>query len=352
MKTVYIIYSCNEAYVPYTYISILSLLENKKVGESYHIYILHSGLSAANRQYLNLLQQDSVSISLIDMTGTLKQFPPDLFRVNLHFTAETYYRFFLPELFPQLDKVLYIDSDTLICKDIGTLFTVELGNAYLAVTRDLEIVRVAHCDLCPVQRHYFQKILNLANLDDYFQAGVMVVNLVQWRKENLTAKLLACLRKVKTPLYVDQDILNSICQGNVKFIPQNWDYTWHLPFVDYHYTRHLPEPYLSQYLAAHKEPYIIHFTGEKMKPENLPSEPESRLFWRYAAQSPYFEQLRERMQREQIKQFQFVQKNRWKLLRYWLLTKIAFGNFRQRYVTKYNNLRKKIERFLNQEVQI
>lgn len=328
------------------------MLAHIQAHDRYEVYVLYGNISEQNKTNILSLAQENVCISFIDMKKHIDKEIENNFALTLHFTVETYYRFFLPGLFPQLGKVLYIDSDTLICKDIGPLFAEELGNAYLAVTRDLEIIRVIHCDLESAQRSYFQKTLNLVNADDYFQAGVMLVNLDQWRKEDLTAKLLACLKKVKTPLYVDQDILNSTCQGNVKFIPQNWDYTWHLPFVDYNYTRHLPEPYLSQYLAAQKEPYIIHFTGEKMKPENLPAEPESRLFWRYAAQSPYFEQLRERMQREQIKQFQFVQKNRWKLWRYWLLTKIAFGNFRQRYVTKYNNLRKKIERFLNQEVQI
>lgn len=346
-----IVYSANNNYIPYAYCSLMSLLAHRQTAAICHVYVLHTDVTAENQGFLRKLQTKALQVTFVDcrpMKSRLEQLSLNL---TYHFTIETYYRFFLAELLPQLDKVLYLDADTLICHDIADLWNIAVEDYYLAATRDLEIIRVS-AEGKSADVSYFKDILQLQDIHQYFQAGVMSVNLKKWRQDNLQQKLLDRLACIKNPLYVDQDILNSVCQGHIKFIPQNWDYTWHLPFMDQAYRSTLPEPYAEQYQAAQQNPYIIHFTGEKMKPENLPAEPESRLFWRYAAQSPYFEQLRERMQREQIKQFQFVQKNRWKLWRYWLLTKIAFGNFRQRYVTKYNNLRKKIERFLNQEVQI
>ena len=339
-----IVYSCDDAYVPYTYVSIKSLRAHKTLGKHYQVYILQTGLSPSNQKNLLSLQDDNFTVKFVDVGQILNHFPRGFFPLNFHFTIETYFRFFLAELFPQEDKVLYLDGDTLVQKDVKDLFSIDVGDAYLAATRDMEIIRATHY-LGERHASYFENQLGLESIDNYFQAGVMLVNLKQWRKENFACRLLECLKKVPNPMYADQDILNAVCQNRVKFITQNWDFTWHLPFLDSQFQKNLPAPFAQQYLQAKEDPFIIHFTGESMKPEDKPEEQEAQKFWQYAAVSPYFGVLWKRMYQKQLAGFKFAHKNKWRLWRYNVLRHITWGSKRLKYIFKYTQLYNRIAKF-------
>lgn len=340
-----IIYSCNDAYVPYTYISIKSLRAHKNPLNCYRIYILQTDLSSVNKSNLLSLQEENFTIEFIDVEKIFQHCSKDIFHLNLHFTIETYFRFFLPELIPHEEKVLYLDGDTVIQKDVSGLFSIDLDECYLAASRDMEVIRAIHY-FGEEYAAYFTDTLGLSSVDNYFQAGVLLVNLKQWRKENLTQRLLECLRNVQNPMYVDQDILNAVCQNRVKFIAQNWDFTWHLPFLDSRFQEHLPASFVKQYLEAKQHPYIIHFTGASMKPEDKPEEEGAQPFWNYAAATPYFELLWQRMWQKQLEGFKFAHKNKWRLWRYNVLSRITWGRKRLKYIFKYTQLYNRITKFL------
>lgn len=340
-----IVYSANNNYIPYAYCSLMSLLAHRQTAAICHVYVLHTDVTAENQGFLRKLQTKALQVTFVDcrpMKSRLEQLSLNL---TYHFTIETYYRFFLAELLPQLDKVLYLDADTLICHDIADLWNIAVEDYYLAATRDLEIIRVS-AEGKSADVSYFKDILQLQDIHQYFQAGVMSVNLKKWRQDNLQQKLLDRLACIKNPLYVDQDILNSVCQGHIKFIPQNWDYTWHLPFMDQAYRSTLPEPYAEQYQVAQQNPYIIHFTGEKMKPADMPWEPQAQLFWKCAATSPFFEGLWQDFLARQKAAFQYAQQQKFTLLRYRILKNCLWGSKRKYYSKKYNLLWQKIYRYL------
>lgn len=340
-----IIFSINDTYAPYLYVCLLSLLEHTQPKDKYGVYILQRNLSQQNKEHILSLAQENFNISFIDMKRFITPSMERKFALTCHFTIETYYRFFLAELFPNTDKALYLDADTLICKNIEELFQIELKKNYLAATRDVGMIYNAK-QWNKKDVNYFQDILQLREITDYFQAGVMLVNLRQWREECLQQRLLDCLYRVKTPRFVDQDILNSVCYGRIKFISLNWDYTWHLPFLDERYMQTLPELYACKYKQAQECPYIVHFTGENIKPVDLPYLSISRLWWKYATQSPYFENLFLQMIRKQMTHLQFIKQSESKLRRYKLLAAYSWGNYSKKYAEKYRHLQHKISNFI------
>jgi lipopolysaccharide biosynthesis glycosyltransferase len=113
----------------------------------------------------------------------------------------TWYRIFLPELRPELDRILYLDADLIVCDSLAPLWEIDLGNNWLgAVTNVLQ-----HND---VQR---PAELGLAGPEVYFNAGVLVMNLDQMRRDNRTEALREySVRNAGRLLWRDQDALNVV----------------------------------------------------------------------------------------------------------------------------------------------
>ena len=343
-KSINIIFSINDSYAPYLYVCLKSLLAHVKSCDKYKAYILYTELSECHQKNLLNLQTDNLKIEFINVESVVNNHK-DNFSLNAHFTIETYYRFFLPQIFPNLDKVLYLDADTLILHDIAPLFSIDIGNNYLGVTHDCEIVRMSNLAGSEYS-DYFRKTLGV-KIENYFQAGVMLVNLAQMRQDNITEKLISALIKTGTPKFVDQDILNMVCQNNVLFIPQNWDYTWHLPFCDSDYLEHLPDFFRTSYKEAEDEPYIIHFTGNKMKPIDYPNAKYSDLFWYYAEQSMYYDYFIKQKENSLLHTNLKIKKTKRKIQKYKLLNLITFGFFKNNINKKVNKKETDLNRVLN-----
>lgn len=334
-----IVFSINDEYAQYLYICLQSLLTCVKQNDRYEVYVLYSDLSEEHQKNILQLKHDNFNIKFINVETIIRKYK-DNFSLNAHFTIETYYRFFLPQIFTNLDKVLYLDADTMIMKDISPLFNIDINGYYLGVTHDCEIVRASNF-IGTKYSNYFIKTLNV-DPSNYFQAGVMLVNLRKMREDNITDKLLATLKKVRIPKFVDQDILNIVCQNKVTFIPQNWDYTWHLPFIDDDYLEHISGELALEYQKAKENPYIIHFTGNSMKPVDYPNQPEAKVFWQHVETSPYKKYFEQKLKANIANLYQQLYKKKIKLLKYKMLDKITYGGLKKQFQCRQEKLQRQI----------
>lgn len=338
-----VVYACNATYVPYLYISIASLVQNLNPTWKARVRVLHDDIAAEEMEAVRSLGSERVDIAFVNVNETLLKYDGVDFAVGYHFTKQTYYRFFLPEIFPERDTILYLDADTLVMHDVAELYAgVDLADALLGVTRDIEILRASRL-LGAAHADYFTQTLGVQP-EEYFQAGVMLMNLAQMRTEGTTQQLIRGLQKIGAPLYVDQDVLNMVCRGRVKYIAQNWDYTWHLPLLDAFYREHIGPPLCDAYEEARQKPYIIHFTGKDMKPENYPMLPEAKLFWKYADASPYAEMLRERSAHAWESVAKRIRKLQAKTRKNRLLARLPFGRkWRARFAARYKRTETELE---------
>ncbi len=351
-----IVFSSDDNYAPYLGVCIHSAIAHMSSSHQYIIYILDGGISPRHKAMISSLTEKHIQIKFIAISEYLRKYNITQFPLTLHFTVATYYRFFLPEIFPALDKLIYLDCDTIVLRDLADLFRTDISHYYLAATRDLEITRA--CNTLPAgHANYYLKILKMDDYTNYIQAGCMLCNLREMRKNNLTQKLFEKLNEIKTPRFVDQCIINAVCEHHIRFLENQWNYTWHLPFWDKDYDKHLPEPFRTMYLKAQDDPYIVHFTGQGVKPWLRPDWSYSHLFWQYARETPFYEEILYQnisaLPAHNTNSKQLLQQlaNRHKIsLQYYrckILSKITWGKKRQHYKQKRDALHKQVRQIRN-----
>ena len=148
---------------------------------------------------LNRLGAERLELEYILLKGRLK----DVY-IDPRYTEAASLRLLLPELLPELDRILYLDCDIVVRQDIARLWEeTRLGDNYLAAVYEAAIegqaerFRALGCD--PAR---------------YFNSGFLLMNLAQMREEKVSERLLEACR-VPYLEFPDQDALNQVCQGRV-----------------------------------------------------------------------------------------------------------------------------------------
>lgn len=172
-------------------------------------------------------------------------------------------RFFFASLFPQYDKMIMFDVDTLFVGDISESFFIPLETHYFGAVREKDLIAInrnSAKDLYEL-RQMRAKSIGVADafpnleeaqilFDNYFNAGFLALNLKSWRKENLENQLITFfLLKNEKLLFNDQDALCFVCRGRILELP--YPYNAHPSFLD---TPSFP---------SIKEARMLHFWGDK-----------------------------------------------------------------------------------------
>ncbi len=124
---------------------------------------------------------------------------------------------FLPELYPQYDKILYLDSDITIVGDISELYNTDMGTNLVAAAPD-DIIQYNK-----VFQDYAELVVGVESYTKYFNAGVLLMNLDQLRKFKFQEKFIYLLTTVRFSVAQDQDYLNRLCKGRVTLVDRQWD---------------------------------------------------------------------------------------------------------------------------------
>jgi lipopolysaccharide biosynthesis glycosyltransferase len=121
---------------------------------------------------------------------------------DARFTSASYSRLLAPELVPgHIERVVYLDSDVLVRRDLSPLFTIELGDAPVAGVRDFII---------PTTAHELSGVREPGQSEPYFNAGVLVIDLPRWRDAALGEHALQYAATGDALPLVDQDALNAV----------------------------------------------------------------------------------------------------------------------------------------------
>jgi len=142
-------------------------------------------------------------------------------------SVATYSRMFVQDILPDIDWAIYVDGDTLWLGDIGELWKL----------RDPAILIQASVDPPPPQMTsnegefswYKENGLVLKNPDEYFCAGLILLNLKGLREFGVTEKCRTFMSSYRMPRIVDQTVLNYVLQGHSKLLPPEWGVfsAWH-----------------------------------------------------------------------------------------------------------------------------
>lgn len=194
--------------------------------------VISVGLTAAEESFLRKCAAG------VGLTMYLIPFDPDLVKHTVlratHLSRAAYARLFLSELLPALDRVIYLDTDTLVLENLLPLWKMDLNGFLVAAVPD---------DFIDPSEIAATK----SRLGEYFNSGVMVMNLAQWRADNLMPEIAAVMASPDL-LCEDQSVMNMICANRVQFIDRKWNF----------FTKRF-----SEYPSAHRyiSPAILHYGG-------------------------------------------------------------------------------------------
>lgn len=132
-------------------------------------------------------------------------------------------------------------------------------------------------------RRYRDKVLALKEPDNYFIAGMLLFNIPAFQELYSTEYLLEFATSREWRQH-DQDVLNVLCAGRTKLVSASWDVM--VP----EFKEYLPQKLRMELEKSITNPKIIHYGGG-MKPWLCIDAPFGEYFWRYAAQTPYMEEI-------------------------------------------------------------
>lgn len=108
-----IFYAVDDDYLPFLAVSIHSLISNSSPNYDYYIKILYTNISEKNIIEIKKYEKENVKIEFVDLNYYIKKVENQLYTRD-YYSKNTYFRLFIPELYPQYTKTVYLDSDTAI----------------------------------------------------------------------------------------------------------------------------------------------------------------------------------------------------------------------------------------------
>ncbi|MBR1640650.1 MAG: glycosyltransferase family 8 protein [Treponema sp.] len=216
-KEIPVCFATDDNYVPFLAVAIASLLDNASKENFYRIFVLITQLKDDNIERIKKLETDNSSIEFISLAKELDKIQ-GMFHLRDYYSKETYYRIFIPNLFPQYKKVLYLDCDITVLGDISELYGTHIHGFYVGAVQE-EVMQTFE-----VFGNYVEKADGI-DRNDYFNAGILLINCRRWRKKHIAENFVDLLNRYKFRVVQDEDYLNVLCKGHVRHISLGWNKT-------------------------------------------------------------------------------------------------------------------------------
>ena len=270
-----IFFSVNDAYSPFLATAISSIKVNASRQYTYRIHILTDDISPANRSRLQALSGPDFQVEFFPLSSRLRTLPGvDALQKHCFgaFASLTiYFRLFIPALFPQYDKAIYLDADLVVPGDISRLWEEDLEDKLVGAVADYSIQKIAP---------FMQYIDRYVGVDhrQYVNSGVLILNCKRLREEDLCGRFLHWAQTYALQTVApDQDYLNALCWEGIHYLDPRWNT--------------MP----SESLPGLTNPRIIHFNLAS-KPWLNEHAPYEDVFWKYAALSGFEADIRARQE--------------------------------------------------------
>lgn len=265
-KVLPIFFAVDDGYMPFLAVTLQSLVDNSSADYYYLIKILYTNISEENKEKIKKYERENVNIEFVDLNYYIGKIKDKLYTRD-YYSKTTYFRLFIPNLYPQYDKALYLDSDIVLLRDVAELFNIDMGDNLVGGAPD-DVIQTYE-----VFQEYVEKVVGVADYRNYFNAGVLLMNLDELRKYDFQEKFVYSLDKIKFSVAQDQDYLNRLCKGRVKIIDKTWN--------------RMP---ISNIEVDEKDLKLIHY-NLAFKPWHFEDILYKEYFWNYAQKTEYFDEI-------------------------------------------------------------
>lgn len=282
----------DDFYSPHMGVTMYSIMKNTPNPINLHFYVISDRITVENENKIRMIcNQFGSKLSFV--------YPNKNSLNNLkicgHLGKQAYLRLLLPEMLPKkIKKIIYIDSDTVVEGNIREVYSSNINNKTIAAVPDLGA-------------HFFSKkylkTKGIENPIDYFNSGLLLINIERWIKKKITQKVINFTKeKVEDINFADQDGLNSALNNDWVKLPYEWNVSdiWFLK-----------QKKLIKIIGQNiDKPKMIHYTSavKPWKVRNLKNERDK--YWKYLEKTPWNNEI---VPAGKIKSFIEVNKRKLKL---------------------------------------
>ena len=262
-------FAVDDAYAPFLAVALRSAIDNSDPARRYRAVVLHKGLSPDNIARLTGMATDWFAIDALPMQANFEALDGRIGNClrSDYFTLTIYFRLFLPALFPQYDKGIYIDSDVVLTADVAELFDTDIGDNLIGACWDASIADV------PPLVAYTEDAVGV-DRREYINSGVLLLNLAAMRECRFEEHFLHLLNTYHVDsIAPDQDYINAMCNGRIHYLDGAWDA---MP-------NEAREP-LAQTKLVHYNLFSKPWCYDGVQYEDV--------FWHYAEKSGYLDEIR------------------------------------------------------------
>ena len=188
---------------------ITSVVYTKNKDTDVSFFIIEDGITENNKEKINTMIQPGINITFIKKPNLSNLSVSEEIIANCYITVAMYYRLYSAQILPpEIHRILYLDCDMIVCKDLWELYSTDFEDNYVIAVRDL----------------FEQECCERLQLTQYVNSGMMLVNLDKWREDNLTDQFERVSHNNKKLIkWPDQDIMNMTCTSKIKITDPRWN---------------------------------------------------------------------------------------------------------------------------------
>jgi len=264
-NTIHIALTFDEKYITPFFVVLTSIFSNNP-NSQFQVHAIATGVSLAEKDRIRTFVQQHQSKIFFYEVNT-KQLQGLVVPENSHLSLAMYYRLFLPFLVPEpIEKLLYLDTDIVVIGSLKELYHTNLYNLSFGAVPEVSATKN-------------RPDLGIYEEDIYFNSGVLLMNIPEWKKQRITEKALQYVQENPEKLiYPDQDALNVVVANQYYKLSGKYNV---LPFDIPEY---LP---IKKYKTFLQDKVIMHYTLKEYKPWSILSTHHfNYLYKKYFRQSP------------------------------------------------------------------
>ena len=262
-----VFFAVDDNFIKYMIVSMKSMIENSDATKHYNFHILNTYISEKWKNKVLELKQNNIDIYFNNVDSYLESIS-DKLPLRDYYSKTTYFRLFIAEMFPQYEKAIYIDSDTIVVGDISKLYNHDLKDNYVGACTDQVFNQIE------LYGDYAEKVLGI-NRKLVFNAGMMLINCKLFRENKMLDRFINLLNTYNFIVTQDEDYLNILCKDHVLWLDNGYN-----------------TQIIGKIQVQEKDYKIIHY-NMVFKPWHYEECTLSNYFWKYAKKTNVYNDIKE-----------------------------------------------------------
>lgn len=215
-NSVNILYQCDNNYAPYMGVSLTSLFMHNTHISQLRVFLLGKGISDANKEKISKTcekyKRELIFLDCEELDKRIENYGMQIYRGSY----ATFYKLFVSELLEEkkikISRMLYIDSDTLVVKDIVPLYFYDLEGCPVGMVAD-------------TLAYQYKEELGFHGKDIYYNAGIILYDFETIKSENWNQKMFIHISEVKADYRKhEQDLMNVVFRGHIQSLPLRYNF--------------------------------------------------------------------------------------------------------------------------------